>query len=50
MTLCAIKSLLRKKKKLRQHDLIRLAHDYAMANRMKISDSWQKNQAAGKLW
>jgi hypothetical protein len=25
-----------------------LAHDYAVANTMKIPDSWQRNQAAGK--
>jgi hypothetical protein len=27
-----------------------LAYDYAVTNRMKIPDSWQKNQAAGKQW
>jgi hypothetical protein len=33
---------------LSRHDLLHLAHNYAIANRMKIRDSWQKNQAAGK--
>jgi hypothetical protein len=33
-----------------QHDIMHLAHDYAVANRMKIPDSWQKNEAAGKQW